>query len=427
MDKKTKKIEQKKEQEKIKEAKEYAESIIDTIREPLIVLNNKLNVISANNSFYKIFKVSKKETIGKKIYNLGNRQWDIPKLRRLLEEILPEKTIFDNFEVEHEFQKIGKRTMILNARRIPPPPAQPERILLAIENITEKKKAQEKVKERTAELLENKEKLKKSYEKLKELDILKDQFLTMTSHELRTPITPIKIQLQMLAQKRKGKLTPNQKESLEMIIRNVNRLDRLITDIVEVSRVQTGLRLKMHKEQLSNIIKDTVNSMKAVALEKEITISTKIPSLPKVEIDKERIIQVLINLIDNAIKFTKKGKITIEAEKQKDSVLIKVSDTGIGIAPKDLKQMFDPFFQVSPSYKTRNVGTGLGLAICRGIIEGHGSKIWVKSTLGKGSVFSFTLPIKASKTVMFRGGEKQFSDSKNKKKEDEDDKKNLNR
>ena len=427
MDKKTKKIEQKKEQEKIKEAKEYAESIIDTIREPLIVLNNKLNVISANNSFYKIFKVSKKETIGKKIYNLGNRQWDIPKLRRLLEEILPEKTIFDNFEVEHEFQKIGKRTMILNARRIPPPPAQPERILLAIENITEKKKAQEKVKERTAELLENKEKLKKSYEKLKELDILKDQFLTMTSHELRTPITPIKIQLQMLAQKRKGKLTPNQKESLEMIIRNVNRLDRLITDIVEVSRVQTGLRLKMHKEQLSNIIKDAVNSMKAVALEKEIAISTKIPSLPKVEIDKERIIQVLINLIDNAIKFTKKGKITIEAEKQKDSVLIKVSDTGIGIAPKDLKQMFDPFFQVSPSYKTRNVGTGLGLAICRGIIEGHGSKIWVKSTLGKGSVFSFTLPIKASKTVMFRGGEKQFSDSKNKKKEDEDDKKNLNR
>ena len=120
---------------------EYANAVVDTVREPLIVLNTGLRVISANESFYKTFKVSKKETENHLIYRLGNNQWDIPKLRKLLEEILPKKKVFDNFEVEHEFLGIGKKTMLLNAREID----HLSIILLAIEDITEQKNAQKKL------------------------------------------------------------------------------------------------------------------------------------------------------------------------------------------------------------------------------------------------------------------------------------------
>jgi len=128
-------------------AREYAESIINTVREPLIALDQDLRVVTASRSFYEVFKVNPEETVGQLIYDLGNKQWDIPKLRELLETILPNNMSFDNFEVEHVFPQIGKRTMLLNARRIPPPPEKMKTILLAIEDITERKQAEEALRE----------------------------------------------------------------------------------------------------------------------------------------------------------------------------------------------------------------------------------------------------------------------------------------
>ena len=120
----------------VNKSQEYSESIIDTVREPLLVLDADLRVVSASRSFYEVFKVKPKETVGQLIYDLGNKQWDIPKLRELLEDILPKKATFDNYEVEHDFATIGRRVMLLNARRIPMPPEKPKVILLAIEDIT---------------------------------------------------------------------------------------------------------------------------------------------------------------------------------------------------------------------------------------------------------------------------------------------------
>ncbi len=120
-------------------SQEYAESIVNTVREPLIVLDQELRVVTASRSFYEVFKVRPEDTVGQLIYNLGNKQWDIPRLRELLETILPEKATFDDYEVEHDFTTIGRRTMLLNARRIPNPPEKPKVILLAIEDITMRK------------------------------------------------------------------------------------------------------------------------------------------------------------------------------------------------------------------------------------------------------------------------------------------------
>lgn len=136
-------------QRKIEEAKIFAESIIATIREPLLVLDSKMKVVAANKSFYLTFKTSPDETIGKSLYHLGNQQWNIPALKELLEKILPQNTSFSDFEVEHDFPRIGKKTMLLNARRIYRDTGKTELILLAIEDITEKKIAEEKIKKLT--------------------------------------------------------------------------------------------------------------------------------------------------------------------------------------------------------------------------------------------------------------------------------------
>ena len=127
----------------VREAIEYAEAVVDTVREPLVVLNGDLRVHSANRSFYQVFKVKPEETLGEFIYDLGNRQWDISKLRELLEEILPQNTRFHGFEVEHDFESIGKKVMLLNARRIKRRSEGTELILLAMEDITDRKRAEQ--------------------------------------------------------------------------------------------------------------------------------------------------------------------------------------------------------------------------------------------------------------------------------------------
>jgi len=164
-------------EEKVLEARSYAENIVETVTEPLVIMDGNLKVISANKSFYLGFKVNPKETVGRHIYDLGNGQWDIPVLRKLLKEIITKRNTLDNFEIEHTFETIGRKIMLLNARRIPPTPAKPRIILLAIEDITYRKEVQlkitetleEKVEERTKQLDEVNQKLK---EKISDLEII---------------------------------------------------------------------------------------------------------------------------------------------------------------------------------------------------------------------------------------------------------------
>ena len=133
----------------VEDVNEFAENIIDTVREPLLALNNDLRVVKASRSFYEYFKVTADETIGTLIYNLGNQQWNIPKLKELLETILPEKTTFDNYEVEHVFSSIGKRIMLLNARQIERAFGKEKIILLAIEDITERRGIEKSLSEKS--------------------------------------------------------------------------------------------------------------------------------------------------------------------------------------------------------------------------------------------------------------------------------------
>jgi signal transduction histidine kinase len=243
------------------------------------------------------------------------------------------------------------------------------------------------------------EDLTEAIEEQKRLEKIKTEFLSVTSHELRTPITPMRAQLQMVMQGYFGKLTAKQKKSLQMVINNTTRLDRLIEDILDISRIESGnLKFIMAGADMNETIRNGVETMRFKAEERNLKLELKAEKMPKLIMDKNRITQVVVNLINNSIKFTDPGgRITVRLRKTKDNAEVSVTDTGIGIAEDDLGRIFYPFEQVDSSASRNYEGTGLGLAICRGIIAGHGGEISVKSQLKKGSTFSFTLPLRGMK------------------------------
>jgi len=251
-------------------------------------------------------------------------------------------------------------------------------------------KEAEESKKATMNIMED---LNETLEKLKELDKMKLAFLSSISHELRTPLTPIRVQLQRLLTKDLDK--KEQQEVLDMILRNSVRLDRLISDLLAVNRIQSG-RLMIAKKTalLSDVARDAVENQNILAKEKNINIINKIPSL-SVPIDRDRILEIFINLINNGIKYSDKGQIALEAKQQKDNILVSVKDQGKGISKENIDKLFTIFYQVEPGQVSGS--SGIGLFICKGIIEAHGGKIWANSEPGKGSAFYFTIPLKEQK------------------------------
>ncbi len=235
----------------------------------------------------------------------------------------------------------------------------------------------------------------------KELDTAKTDFLSITSHELRSPMTPMKAQLQMLSEGYFGKLKKKQKESIEIITRNADRLDRIIVDFLEISRIEAArLKFNFREIDIGETIKETVKFMQGFANEKNIKFKLDIDEIPKIEADPDRISQVLRNLINNAIKFSKeKSTIEVAAKLKGDYLEFSVKDTGCGLSNENQIRIFEPFYQVEGSSKRRFGGTGLGLAICRGIVESQKGKIWVESKIDKGSKFHFTIPLEPVKKI----------------------------
>ncbi len=233
----------------------------------------------------------------------------------------------------------------------------------------------------------------------KEIDKAKTQLLAISSHELRSPMTTMKAQLQMLLEDYFGRMNKKQKESVDTILRNTNHLDRIIVDLLEVSRMRAG-RVKLNLIK-TNLIVDTnklIKEMEHFLPEKNIEIVLNMKKLPAIKTDPDKVMQVLRNLIDNAKKFSKKGsKVFVTAEQKDGMIQFSVKDQGIGISSENQKKMFKPIFQSEQSIYRKYSGTGLGMTICKGIIEELGGRIWFESELGKGSTFYFSLPLEKQK------------------------------
>lgn len=230
----------------------------------------------------------------------------------------------------------------------------------------------------------------------KRIEQLKNDFISTVSHELRTPLTAIKEGIGIVLDGSAGSVNEEQKDFLDTAKRNVDRLARLINDVLDLQKLQAGrTELSCKDENIAELINEVKVTMQPLTKNKGLELNAECQSdIKLVSLDKDKITQVLINLVNNAIKFTEKGKITILVSKEFDNMIqIGVTDTGIGISPQDIDKLFKTFVQVAPEPYRKTGSTGLGLAISKEIIRLHGGKIWVKSEVGKGSTFYFVLPL----------------------------------
>lgn len=242
-----------------------------------------------------------------------------------------------------------------------------------------------------------KEELEVANRKLKAMYELQKEFTSTVSHELRTPLASIKTAVDILISGTPGKVSADQKKILLKAENNVDRLNKLINGILDFSKLESGkMEFDIKKHNINEIIQEAAELHEPMAKENGLTIETKPDeNIEEIFLDRDKILQVLSNLMDNAVKFTEKGKIVISSAAYKDQnhIRVCVEDTGAGIKQEDLPKIFEKFQQLGDPLRRKTGGVGLGLSICKEIITRHGGKIGAESTLGKGSCFYFTLPI----------------------------------
>ena len=238
---------------------------------------------------------------------------------------------------------------------------------------------------------------KKAEERLLETAKIRSEFTSMVSHELRTPLTALKESIGIINDGSAGPLTEEQKHFADMAYRSVARLTRLISDVLDFQKLESGkMRLVFKCQSIVPLIEEICRSMKLVADRSGVKLySSYSGTLTDASFDRDRIEQVILNLVNNAVKFTYKGEIEISAVGEADFIRISVRDTGSGISEENLSKVFQPFEQMGTPQQNSG-GTGLGLSICKQIVEKHGGRIWVESRDGQCSVFYFTLPYKIS-------------------------------
>jgi signal transduction histidine kinase len=368
----------------------YTESIVATVREPLLVLDKNLRVRTASDSFYQTYRAAPEETIGRLLYDLGNGQWNIPELRRLLEEILPQAIEVEEFEVEHEFEHIGKKTMLLNGRRLVQEGDRAPSILLALEDVTERKRQANQLRQYAAELSAT--------------DHRKDEFLAMLAHELRNPLAPLHNAVLVL---KTGAADPEAiARARDMMERQIQNMTRLIDDLLDVSRINQGkVQLRKEPVELAPVLTGAAESAEHQFRDSEQELAVSLPSEPiYLEADPTRLAQIFGNLLNNASKYNNRGghvwltaELASEGRQSPEEAVIRVRDDGIGVAPDQLPHIFDLFTQVDHSLERSQGGLGIGLTLVKNLVEMHGGTVVAQSVgLGQGSEFVVRLPVVAA-------------------------------
>ena len=263
--------------------------------------------------------------------------------------------------------------------------------------LAELEEKREQLEELNQQLQKSNRELNEANAKLRELAELREEFLALTTHDLRSPLTVISGVISFFTSGRLGELSPEQKNMVSMMERNTQNLIELVNDLLDASKLESGtMRLDTTSFDLRGLLDELRETMEPLAKEKEIELIETIPSdLPQVEADRAKIRRVLQNLLSNALKFTPHGgRVEFSAEQGDERVRVSVSDTGVGISPEDIDRLFDKYEQARSRATRGEKGTGLGLYITKQLVELHGSEIKVESEVGRGSTFSFTLPVK---------------------------------
>lgn len=266
-----------------------------------------------------------------------------------------------------------------------------------VQVLSELEEKREQLEQLNSQLEASNRELNEANAKLRELSDMKEEFLALTTHDLRSPLTVISGVINFFTSGRLGEMTDEQKNMVAMMERNTQSLIELVNDLLDASKLESGtLRLDFAPVELPALIIELRETMQPMAREKEIELTEQVPAdLPPVKADIAKLRRMIVNLLSNALKFTPKaGHIEISAAREgADRVRVSVADTGVGIPPEDLARLFDKFEQARSRATRGEKGTGLGLYITRQLVELHGGEINVQSEVGKGSTFSFTIPI----------------------------------
>jgi len=377
-------------------SRNYATTIIETLHQPLIVLDPEFKVITANHAFYEVFKMNAAQVERQEIFSLGQKEWDIPKLRSLLNEILLLDITVQDYEVTQNFSQLGTRTMLLNVCQIDRPNMQIQKmILIAIQDITESKLQRQLLIAQNQELSEAKAAVEIA-------SAAKSTFLGNMSHELRTPLNSIMGFVQILQSD--SKLDVESQGFLGVVYESSEYLLALIEDLLDISKIEANkIAIEPNLFALSEFLEVTIDMVQFKAIKKNLTFTTQFASdLPEIVYgDEQHLRQVMLNLLNNAIKFTSTGEITLSVnqvqlarlpEDRHAIVRFEIADTGSGIPADALAKIFLPFEQIGTS-TTRAQGAGLGLAISQSLIKKMGGEIKVESAIDVGSTFSFELDL----------------------------------
>src|SRR6185295_4516967 len=342
------------------EARGFSDAIVDTVRHPILILDGSLCVERANAPFYREFQVKAEATERRPLFEIGERQWEIPRLKTLLEEVLARNTRFESFEVEHDFPGIGHKTMLLYGRRIMFKHKQEPKILLCMEDITQRRKSETAIRkinqtleghvvDRTAQLASSRGEL--------------EAFSYTVAHDLRAPLRAMHGFSQLVIEDYKGKVLGEPAEHLLKRIMDASRkMDALIQDLLAYSRL-TREEIELGPVDLA-VAMNALLAEWAPAIEQKAAEVVMEGALPAVRGHRTLVWQVLTNLLSNALKFTAPGvnpRIRIRVQKHGPGLRLIVEDNGIGIAPEYHERIFRVFERLN---KTEEYpGTGIGLAI----------------------------------------------------------------
>jgi two-component system, chemotaxis family, CheB/CheR fusion protein len=389
--------------EQLVHSRKYAEAIVSTIHEPLVILTKDFHIKSANKSYYEKFNESEAQTAGKDFFELGNKKWDIPGLREKLQKILPDQSFFEKLEIKIVLPSVGERIMELNARQLVNENSNEQLILLAIQDVTDRKIFEQELElqvlERTKELKEANLNLQHSNENLQ-------QFASIASHDLQEPLRKIKTFASILNRQFASHITGEGKEIINKIRLSADRMSELIKAVLKYSKI-------IHAEKeylptnLDQVLKNVMGDLDLLVSETKAELVYNEP-LPQIDAIPLQMNQLFYNLLTNAIKFrqeTVAPRIIItshlldaeDVRKYADlkadgqHIEIRVTDNGIGFDQQFGEQIFQIFERLHTPDEFE--GTGVGLALCKQIVENHHGHLFAKSKENEGASFFVILPV----------------------------------
>jgi PAS domain S-box-containing protein len=369
-----------------------AQEIIATMNDGLIVLDRDGVIRLVNRATSSILGCRERDLIGKRPAGALAAYGELAdKL-----DLITGSDSIRNLEISYQTHEGLLRTLSLSTSTMRNANGERVATVCLVNDISGRKRADEERELLIAQLRD-------ANEKLQSIDKVKTNFITIVSHELRTPLTTIKAFVELLLVKQ-GMQEGRKVKLMSTINEEADRLSRLITDLLDLARIESGsMKWQVEALSLESLIHNVLVSMTLLFEQKGLRVTTQFDShLCPIWGDRDRLVQVVTNILSNAVKFSRPGgaiHVALRQEKiPRNEIVVEVADTGIGIPPGDLELIFEKFHRSEDKHAAETEGTGLGLAIAREIVELHGGRIWAASTYGKGSVFTFTLPLASQET-----------------------------